>query len=63
MKSGMKKIDEMTIEDIIMRKNEARSELARLSFGQKVRIVEEMRKRLAPFKAIRAQRQKAVTTP
>jgi hypothetical protein len=56
----MKQIADLTIEDIIARKNEARRERARLSFGQKVKIVEAMRERLAPINAIR-ERKKAAT--
>jgi hypothetical protein len=52
----MKQIADMTIDDIIARKREARAERARLSFGQKVMIVESMRERLAPFNKMRERR-------
>lgn len=52
-----KQIADLTIQDIIARKSEARRDLARLSFGQKVIIVEQMRERLAPFNAMRLRRQ------
>jgi hypothetical protein len=52
----MKQIADMTIEDIIARKTEARTERARLSFGQKVQIAEAMRERLAPFNAMRERK-------
>ncbi|MFK3780861.1 hypothetical protein [Agrobacterium sp. NPDC089420] len=42
-----------TLNEILTRKAEARRVRAGLSFAEKVRIVEKMRERLAPFKAIR----------
>jgi len=55
----MKRLEDMTILDIVARKEQARKERARLSFGEKVLIVEAMRERLAPFKKIREQKIKA----
>ncbi|CAN7375687.1 hypothetical protein [Rhizobium sp. LjRoot254] len=52
----MKQLEDMNILDILARKEQARKERAQLSFGQKVLIVEAMRKRLAPFKKIREQK-------
>lgn len=57
----MKQIADLTLQDILVRKAEARRELACLSFGQKVLIVEQMRERLAPFNAMRRKRQQAKT--
>ncbi|WLD96171.1 hypothetical protein PX860_11415 [Agrobacterium leguminum] len=42
-----------TLNEILARKAEARRVRASLSFAEKIRIVEKMRERLAPFKAIR----------
>ncbi len=52
----MKRIEDLTRDDILTRKKEGRHELARLSFGKKVLIVERMREELAPFCAMRAKR-------
>jgi hypothetical protein len=52
----MKRIEDLTRDDILARKKEGRHELARLSFGEKVLIVERMREELAPFSAMRAKR-------
>jgi hypothetical protein len=52
----MKEIADLTLEDILARKAEGRRKLARLSFAEKVLIVEQMRERLAPFAALRSQR-------
>jgi hypothetical protein len=41
------------ISDILARKAEGRREIARLSFGEKIALVERMRERLAPFKKAR----------
>jgi hypothetical protein len=42
-----------TLNEILTRKAEARRVRANLSFAETIRIVEKMRERLAPFKAIR----------
>lgn len=52
----MKNPEDYTLEDILARKTAGRRKLAQLSFGEKVKIVEEMRGQLAPFHAIRAAR-------
>jgi len=52
----MKRIEDLTRDDIIARKAEARRDRARLSFGVKVLIVERMREALAPFSARRERR-------
>jgi hypothetical protein len=44
------------VSDILARKAEARREIARLSFGQKIAMVEDMRERLVPFKKARKER-------
>jgi hypothetical protein len=44
------------ISDILARKTEGRRHLSRLSFGQKIALVEELRERLAPLKRAREQR-------
>jgi hypothetical protein len=49
-----------TLDDIVARKQEARSARARMSFAEKVAIVERMREALAPFNAVRLRRQQAV---
>jgi hypothetical protein len=53
----MKQIADLTLPDIIARKKSARRDRARLSFGEKVLIVEKMREGFAPFKARRLKRQ------
>lgn len=53
---AMKRIEDLTRDDIVARKKEGRHELARLSFGKKVLIVERMREELAPFRAMRTKR-------
>jgi len=58
----MKRIEDLSRDDILARKKEGRRELACLSFGEKVRIVERMREELAPFSAMRAKRQKNAAT-
>lgn len=55
----MKRIESLTRDDIIARKKTARRERARLSFGEKVAIIERMRDALAPFAALRAKRRQA----
>ena len=47
------------ISDILARKADARKERAKLSFAEKIRIVETMRERVAPFRKAREQRQAA----
>ena len=54
----MKSARDLTLDDILARKAAGRSKLARLTFGEKVKIVEEMRDRHAPFDAIRASRKR-----
>ena len=44
------------ISDILARKAEGRRQLSRLSFGQKIALVEALRERLAPLKRAREQR-------
>jgi hypothetical protein len=44
------------ISDILARKTEGRRHLSRLSFGQKIALVEALRERLAPLKRAREQR-------
>ena len=45
------------ISDILARKAEGRKELAKLSFAQKLAILDQMRARLAPFRKARERRQ------
>lgn len=45
----MRRIEDLTRDDILARKKEGRHELARLPFGKKVLIVERMREELARF--------------
>jgi hypothetical protein len=52
----MKRIEDLTRDDIIARKAEARRDRARLSFGEKILVVERMREALAPFSARRERR-------
>jgi hypothetical protein len=60
----MKDPADFTLADIIERKQEARRERARMSFAEKVAVVERSRDALAPFNAARLRRQQAVpTTP
>jgi hypothetical protein len=60
------KSDERTaypdVSDILARKQEGRLSLARLSFGEKIALVEAMRERLAPFKQAREARRAVRTT-
>lgn len=58
----MKTPDQFTLEDVLERKRRARSELARLPFAKKIEIVEELRKRLEPFKANRIRRKSTAST-
>jgi len=51
----MKEIADLTLEDILARKLKGRRKLARLSFGEKVLMAEQMRERLALFAALRLQ--------
>ncbi len=44
------------ISDILARKTEGRRQLSRLSFGQKIALVEALRERLAPLKRARERR-------
>jgi hypothetical protein len=44
------------ISDILARKAEGRRNLSRLSFGQKIAMVEALRERLAPLKRARERR-------
>jgi len=44
------------ISDILARKTAGRRRLSRLSFGQKIALVEALRERLAPFKRARERR-------
>jgi hypothetical protein len=49
------------ISDILARKAEGRRNLSRLSLGQKIALVEELRDRLAPLGRAREQRIAAKT--
>ncbi|MGA3307638.1 MAG: hypothetical protein ABSD08_03350 [Xanthobacteraceae bacterium] len=44
------------ISDILARKRQGRRQLSRLSFGQKIALVEALRERLAPLKRARERR-------
>jgi hypothetical protein len=44
------------ISDILARKAEGRREIARRSFGEKIAMMEALRKRLEPFKRAREAR-------
>jgi hypothetical protein len=44
------------ISDILARKAEGRRNRSKLSFGEKIAVVEALRERLAPFKRAREQR-------
>jgi hypothetical protein len=44
------------ISDILARKAEARKERAKLSFVEKIAIIERLRERDAPFKKVREER-------
>jgi hypothetical protein len=44
------------ISDILARKTEGRRHLSRLSFGEKIALVEALRERLAPLKRARERR-------
>jgi hypothetical protein len=50
------------ISDILARKIAGRRDLSRLSFGQKIALVEELRERLAPLKRARERRIAAKST-
>jgi hypothetical protein len=45
------------ISDILARKAEGRRKNARLSFGEKIAMMEALRERLEPFKRLREARQ------
>jgi len=47
------------ISDILARKKAGRRNIARLSFGEKIALVEALRERLAPFKRDRETRRVA----
>jgi hypothetical protein len=47
------------ISDILERKAEGRRDIARRSFGEKIAMMESLRKRLAPFKRARERRRAA----
>ena len=47
------------VSDIFQRKAEARKENAALSFGEKIRRLEALRERLAPFNNAREKREAA----
>jgi hypothetical protein len=49
------------VSDIHIRKREARRKNAALSFGEKIRQLEDLRERLAPMKYAREQRKKRDT--
>ncbi len=44
------------VSDILARKRQGRRQLSRLSFGQKIALVEALRERLAPLKRARERR-------
>jgi hypothetical protein len=50
------------ISDILARKEQRRRAIRRLSFGEKIALVEKMRERLAPFKRHREARRAADQT-
>jgi hypothetical protein len=50
------------ISDILARKAEGRHDLSRLSFGQKIALVEALRDRLVPLKRARERRIAAKAT-
>ena len=50
------------ISDLIARKEAGRANIKRLSFGQKIELMEELRHRLAPLKALRQARQQVRRT-
>ena len=52
----MKEIAELEISDILGRKDRARKKLARLPFGEKIKIVEAMRDRAELFRRFRDSR-------
>jgi hypothetical protein len=47
------------ISDLIARKAMGRIAIKRLSFGEKIELMEALRRRLAPLKALREARQNA----
>jgi hypothetical protein len=47
------------VSDILARKGEGRRSFARLSFGEKIALIEAMRERLAPLKRAREVRHAA----
>lgn len=47
------------ISDILARKAEGRREIARLSFGEKIAMMEALRERLEPLKRARETRKRA----
>jgi hypothetical protein len=47
------------ISDILARKAEGRREIARLSFGEKIAMMEALRERLEPLKRAREARKRA----
>ncbi|HTW68836.1 MAG TPA: hypothetical protein VME47_03015 [Acetobacteraceae bacterium] len=47
------------ISDLIARKQKGRAEIKRLSFGEKIELIERMKEGLAPFKALREARKHA----
>lgn len=48
------------ISDLLARKARGREESAKLSFGEKIDRMEALRERLAPFRAAREKRTRAV---
>ena len=47
------------ISDLIARKEKGRAEIRKLSFGEKIELIERMKAGLAPFKALREARKLA----
>jgi hypothetical protein len=43
------------ISDLIARKAKGRINIKQLSFGEKIELIERLRERVAPFKALREQ--------
>lgn len=52
----MKKLADLNIDDILERKARGRKRLSRLSFGEKVQIVEAMRVQADAFRRLREAR-------
>ena len=51
------------LSDIYVRKEQARREAAKLSFGEKIAMIEALRERVAPLKALRESRKSSGKAP